>query len=232
VTTAIILAGGSGKHWGCGLGVPKHFVPIPRPGRAPEPLLNRMVRKLRKRGAARVIISGPDDPRYALPNAEQHVRTFVPGWSGAWPYLETCHLWSTTRRTVVLLGDVVHTPEAMDAIMTPRDEWTMFGRPWHSDITGNRYGEDFAYGFGPSYHAEYILALHHVNRLYLTRQLVRGGSWEVWRHMCGVPDERLLVLTKMPPVVRHVIIDDLTDDIDTQEDYERLMRVREAAGAR
>lgn len=202
----VIAAAGPQAKWNNHLGVPSHLVEC-----GGEPLLARTIRQARKLSTD-VHLTSPDDDRYALPGAVRHIR----GPEGN-EYTSTRDLWHPRERTVLLLGDVYFTDDAMRRIAggSPT-EYRVFGRHRASRRTGTPYGEIFAVSWGPAAHAKMDTLLAEVARLREAGECTRPAGWVLLRLWQGTPPGRHLV--KRPPFV---IIDDLTDDIDYPADYNR-----------
>jgi hypothetical protein len=200
--------------WGGHLGVPKHLAPI-----GGVPLLHRTVAQVRawrgRESVERLVVLGPD-ARYLVDGAELG----LPDPAALHEYAASRPWWAATGRTVLLLGDVVWSPQGLARVLTghgltPR--W--WGRRGASRITGCRYGEIFAASwFGG--HAR--LLDRHIALVDAATEITRPAGWKLYRSVRGLP------------MGRHSIsggwnqIDDETDDIDRPEDYERHPIVRRA----
>ena len=208
----IITCAGSQEKWGNYLGVPSHFAPLRRP--AVEPLLHRTVRQALEY-TKDVHITAPDDERYVFPGVKTHV-----GLEGDSEYTNTRKLWINDGRTVLLLGDVFFTRDAMISIMTYKGRaYRVFGRSRGSRITGCTWGEIFAVSWWPSdfdmldHHLE--VAAHaraHGN----SRVRIRPWGWLLLRSVQGTPLGEHRVSTNW-----FTEINDWTDDIDFPKDYDR-----------
>jgi hypothetical protein len=95
-------------------------------------------------------------------------------------------------------------------------DWTLFCRPYGSEVTGSRHGECFAQSFYPEHIAEHKNALHKIANLYRQGKLRRCGGWEHYRVMSGARDDELNIHAMRG---RFVKIDDWTEDFDYPEDY-------------
>lgn len=203
---ALILSAGDGARWGEYLGVPKQLIPIRR-----EPLLYRTVRLVRENGIVDVRIV-THDPRLRV----EHCGVFRPRryrWT-AETLLSTRHLWSA--RTLVLLGDVFYSDQAMDRIVNWSEPIAIFGRRGPNEYTGCRHGELFAISVDET--------MAHVLQEAASRAVGHaecgawGNLWDVYYCLVGLPldsartDDRVFQQ-----------IQDLTDDFDTPEDYDRAI---------
>lgn len=203
----IIAAAGGDKAWNGHLDVPRHMVPV-----AGEPLLQRTIRQATE-WTDDVHVTTPDDDRYRVVGAVRHVRE-----PGASEYASTRDLWSEDGRTVLLLGDVYFTDRAMSTICgDTRRDYRVFGRRGASRVTGTPYGEIFAVSWWPEHHAAMDRHLATVHAARAAGTVTRPPGWMLLRAWQGTPLGRHIVKRG-----RHfVTIDDLTDDIDRPDDYER-----------
>lgn len=204
----LIAAAGHQRKWGNHFGAPSHLAPVNVDG---HPLLARTIRQARAL-TDDVHLTSPDDGRYDLPGVTRHIRG-----DGGNEYTSTRDLWSNTDRTVLLLGDVYFTDEAIATIAAGSPTaYRCFGRYRASVRTGTPYGEIFAASWGPQRHAAMDTHLTEVARLRKAGECMRPAGWVLLRLWQGTPVGRHLV--------RHpyfVEIDDLTDDLDTPADYDR-----------
>lgn len=214
MTRVFIMAGGEDAKWAGHLGVRRHFAPING-----EPLVRRQLRQLRERGIVDVRVVAPDLPAFR----DVGVPLVAPTTS-AWGQeaLNAQALWSVRGRTIQLYGDTVFTDAAMDTIVgfdAPR--WQAFGRHGPGGISP--WGELFAISFWPAQAAAWAGALRQAFALKARGTIRRAGSWEGYRVLGGA---------KGPAVGRHLQypalfteINDHTDDFDTPEEYEALVRL-------
>jgi hypothetical protein len=160
-----------------------------------------------------VHVTTPDDPRYELPDwVQRHLREPVGN-----EYTSTRQLWSRTRRTVLLLGDVYFTDAALAAVFAASPTaYRCFGRYRASRVTGTPYGEIFAASWGPERHAQMDTHLAEVDRLRQSGECTRPAGWVLLRLWQGTPVRQHVV---RPPIWTE--IDDWTDDLDVPADYLR-----------
>jgi hypothetical protein len=191
-------------------GVPRHLISTARG----LPLLWRTaVQALRV--ARDVHVTTPDDDRYALP-PELPVTRHVREPEGN-EYTSTRDLWSTTGRTVLMLGDVYFTDAAIDSIASGSPTaYRAFGRYRASKKTGTPYGEIFAAAWGAERHAAMDQHLAEVARLRAAGECMRPAGWVLLRLWQGTPPGKHLV--RAPYWTE---IDDWTDDLDGPADYDR-----------
>ena len=210
----VVIAAGDGSRWGDYLGVPKHLVPIDG-----IPLLEHTVSQFSRYG--QVLIAGPDDPRYQVAGGELVPVRVRPEWGDADKFLSSAHLWNPTGRTVVAYGDVWFTRSAVAAIVEPRPGWWNYSRLGPSTHTGCEWGENFAVGFWPDDHDATLAALVALADGHESGRLWRTGGWELYRVMCGLDPA-----ADHADYGRRVEIDDMTDDFDFPEDFDRWLARR------
>jgi len=208
----IIAAAGEATRWGEYLGLPKHLAPTA----AGEVLLSRTVAQARQISED-VHILTPADQRYELPPRRSRKVTWHEVPTHRNEYEHTRDLWSDADRTVLLLGDVYFTDEAMARIAAGSPSaYRVFGRYRASKVTGTPYGEIFAASWGPARHAQMDVHLAEVERLRAAGVCTRPPGWVLLRLWQGTPVRKHIV---RPPI--WVEIDDWTDDLDTPADYNR-----------
>lgn len=202
----LILCAGDGMRWDNYLGVPKQLIPINN-----EPLLNRTVRLLNGYGYNDIDIIAHDERLnldgfgfYKPSKFRWTVETL----------LSTQPLW--TERTIVLLGDVFYTNKALTTILSYNQDIHVYGRFGKSLFTFTQYGELFAITFEKSDHQ---MIKKHLN--IARSNALRGGRgkiWEFYRSLAGFP----LDLHKKDDEI-FISIHDLTDDIDSPREYEKIV---------
>lgn len=211
-TRAVIICAGEASRWQNHTGVPKHLALLNG-----ERLIDRTTRLLYERGVTDIhVVTKEYNPLYDTLYGSQSVVTIDYDTNAdADKFLSSKHLWNAEGRTLVVYGDVYFTEQAMDTIVGYKtQDWRLFCRPHGSTITGTKWGECFAQSFYPEQHQEHEQALHRIAQLYKDGHIKRCGGWEHYQEMCGV--------NKGFPRERMIVIDDLTDDVDYPEDYERL----------
>jgi hypothetical protein len=138
--------------------------------------------------------------------------------------------WPQTERTTVLLGDVWFSEAAVEAIVTPRADWCLYGRPGWSTVTGKKSDEQFAVGFEPSEQSAVVAAAVKGGRLTRIRQ-IRWTRFPQWFHlMHGLTDPKRIDRAPDVSLGHFVVIDDQTDDLDKPADYDALLRRLDKAG--
>ena len=215
-THCIILCGGRNSRWKGFRGTHrKHLVKVEG-----EILLSRTLRLVAAYEPARtVVVVNEDDldlyKAYLSDNTEFYgIKENVPYQTDAYKFLSSKELWNPIGRTIVLLGDVWFSENAIKTIFkNPADDWTAFGRNGASKFTGHPYGELFAQCFTD--YREHELTLDKLDEMYRTGTCKRAASgWAHYQLMIGKDPN---IHTVGP---RFVEIDDFTDDFDTPEDYD------------
>lgn len=185
-------------------------MPVPPDG---TPLLRRTVGQVRNY-TTNIHITGLDgDPRYKIPGTIHHVRS--PDEPSE--YASTRALWSDVGRSVLLLGDVFWSDQALERVLTDTEhDFRVFGRFGPSKVTGTPYGEIFAASWFPHNHAALDYHLDIVHKTRAAGTVTRPPGWMLLRSWQGTPLNKHRV--KRPPFCD---IDDITDDIDRPEDVAR-----------
>jgi hypothetical protein len=206
----ILAASGSQSKWGRHLGVPSHFAPLTRHGG--QPLIERTIEQLKPYGHE-VHVLTPPDPAYVGLSATRHI---VQEYRQS-EFEASRHLWDPEGRTLLLLGDVFFSHQAIERIMLyAKRQYMAFGRFGPSKITGTPYGELFA----ASWYGEHIIQmdkyLANVHKLRAEGTITRPPGWMLLRSWQRTPLSRHKVTPK-----HFIEINDETDDIDFPVDYER-----------
>lgn len=206
----IVTCAGEQTRWANYLGVPKHLAPTA----GGEPLLHRTVRQALTLTDDVHVTAPLDDPRYEVPGAIVHPTGPV-GVLGE--YASSRPWWSTSGRTVLLLGDVYFTDEAMATVGAQEgNRYWCFGRFAGSTITGKRYGEIFAVSWWRAQIGIIDKHLAKIRGLMESGRLTRPPGWLLLRSM------------QHTPLTKHVVsrpwwveIDDMTDDVDLPVDWDQ-----------
>lgn len=197
----LILCAGDGVRWNNYLGVPKQLAPL-----GGVPVLKRST-KLVQELAECVPVVVTADERLAQPAT----RLFCPA-RRRWiveTLAATANLWG--RSTIVLLGDVFYSREAMRGIFECSGDLIFFGRTGASFLSGKRYGEIFALRFTSSAAPFVLQGLERV-----IQKAERGGRGKLWELL-----EDLRTAGRTAVAFQHV--EDETDDFDCPEDYRRMV---------
>lgn len=205
-TVILVLCAGNAVRWENYMGIQKHLINIDG-----ETLLDRTLRLIRKQKPKVYIVS--NDESYSRPGATLYRPTLDENLGEGDKYLSSCSLWNTDGRTIILLGDVWYSTEAMETILEfSHKEWQTFGRVDKSQFTKCPYGELFAFSFYPEH-------IKQTQDLLLTIKRAPSG-WKLFKLFSGFPvhshDEKLYLDSK-----HFTNIDDFTDDFDYPQDYDR-----------
>lgn len=206
----IIACGGRGDDpkWGNHCGVPKHLAPV-----GGRPLLQRTVEQVAAH-TGDVIVTAPPDPRYELDGAE----LVHPEMLASNEYTGTRPWWSTTGRTVLLLGDVYWTRYGLATVLGYGERgMRWFGRRGASRHTASRWGEIFAVSWWPEHHDLLDEHLEAVDASPVTRP----PGWKLYRSLHGLPLDRHRLSGDWTQ------IDDATDDFDTPATYAAHPAIRQ-----
>lgn len=220
----ILTCAGKQTRWGNYLGTPKHLIRIHG-----ERLLDRSIRLIRRFNAHATISVMALDDAHAASYEVSGTERFSPvddmsdaialDKHYATPHFMACQMrWNAVGRTVVVLGDVFFTEQAMRTICHDTVRGVRFyGREQASVITGTPYGELFAISFYPEDHDTIVQAFAEITERY--NNTVRG--WQLYRHLNGLPLE--MTQNALADNDRFVEINDFTDDFDFPSDYETWM---------
>lgn len=217
----LISMAGDGTRWSNYRGVRKHFAPINN-----EPNIHRTIRLLRQFDKEADIYIGyhPDyfpDMLEGMGLKFYNGRKYFVGTESD-RYYSSMEYWSETGPTVLIWGDVFFTEEALRKVTTPFHSWVRTGRTG----TGiyKAYGEEFSIGFTPSYRNQMIDAMNRVESITKERGVQLFGA--VYLAMFGLSDDEIIAHSdsgRKPNLGNMIEINDLTDDFDTPEDYNRFL---------
>lgn len=202
-TTILILCAGEAKRWNNYLGVPKQLIPING-----EPLLDRTVRLLHLKELYDINIISNDE-RLKV-NNESFYRPKKFEWIVE-TLLSTQSLWN--KNTIVLLGDVFFTQDAINTIDHLKETLHIYGRYGASEFTSTPWGEIFALSFQQSDWSQIISNAENV--ILQTKVGSRGKLWELYRSIAGFPHNEHLIEDEI-----FISINDFTDDFDFPSDYD------------
>lgn len=209
-----ILAAGEGTRWGNTFGAPKQLADV-----AGKPLLAHMLEKLAARreryGIDRIMVVA-SDPKLHVLDAEfidpGKTRLTLESLLSSRPY------W--TDENLILLGDVFFSDNALDTILSHKSNLAFYGRTGKNRITRCRGKELFALRFSSAAQGRFLDAADRA-----LEHFEKGGwdrLWILYRTLAGLDlvetafDESLLVK-----------IEDITDDIDSPEEYMHCSKVWE-----
>lgn len=204
----LILAAGDGSRWGNYRDTVKHLAMV-----ANEVLLHRTCRQFLAH-TDDVTVVGRDDS-YAVSGAQLYVPPHNdPAWLDCGKFLSSRELWATAERTVLVFGDVYFTDEAVTTVMSATRDWVFFLRPWPSRLLEARK-EVFGLAFDPSAHA---LLDERLAGLVRGRVAPVQAGWKLYVDMVR-PSYGDIFRND-----RHIVIDDLTTDLDYPVDLDNLER--------
>jgi len=200
---ALILCAGRANRWRRHNNLPKQLARINH-----ETLLGRSVRLLKQQNIGDITIIACDKQLH-----QPGCQFFMPTQynSITETLLATQSLWQ--EKTLILLGDVFFSVQAMQTILCYQKSMAFFGRDgesWYADIS---YGEIYALAFKQNFHNVLINALKTVIDDTIKNH-GRGKLWELYRCLSGFDlnshqtDENFFVK-----------IDDHTTDFDYYESY-------------
>ena len=203
----IILAAGKGSRWNNHLGVPKHLAPI-----KDERLIDRTIRILKERGHVPIITVPETDLLGDLGIEKVKGRDTT-----ELDKLLNCEA-LIQETTLLLWGDTYFTENAMDIILNDENDYRFFGRKKGSEITGKPYCEIFAVKVN-KWLIEKCKELDKIRG-----NLSRCGSWEVYKFINNQPLDWISADYTAIPNHDFTEIDDMTDDIDSESDYNELLK--------
>lgn len=206
----ILAASGSQSKWGRHLGVPSHFAPLTR--HDGQPLIERTIEQLKPYGHE-VHVLTPNDPAYLGLDATRHI---IQDFKQS-EFEASRPLWDPEGRTLLMLGDVFFSHQAIERIMLyAKRQYMAFGRFGPSKVTGTPYGELFAASWYGEHNIQMDKYLANVHKLRAAGTITRPPGWMLLRSWQGTPLSRHKVTPK-----HFIEINDETDDIDFPVDYER-----------
>jgi hypothetical protein len=201
----LILCAGEQTRWG-DVYNPKQLVDV-----GGEPLLFRTIRQVRRWGQEPVIVTHDERLRVSQ-------RSFEP--TGRRWTVETLFwthpLWED--RTVVLLGDVIFTNDALDRIMACRAPLQIFGRKELRHRLVGRYYEIFGLSFDRGEHQRIKDVLQRAIDWVVGTGAPNGGKLRSFYELyCGLPLDQYQHENEV-----FYPIEDWTEDIDAPEDYQQF----------
>ncbi|MDV7341014.1 NTP transferase domain-containing protein [Terasakiella sp. A23] len=211
--SAVILCAGEATRWHQSPHMPKQLVML-----GGEALLHRSVRLLKENGVSQITVVALDE-RLRVEGCD-----FFSPADHLW-IVETLKssesLWA--ERTIILLGDVYYSEAAMAQIVGNSEEVTFFGREGPSPITLSSSGELFALSFQSSFQRRLKVILSEV--IEKAKQGKWGKLWDVYGRIAGPEDVNFKTAVKEIERVYFHRIYDLTEDVDTVEEFKTLQAV-------
>lgn len=222
----LIACSGKESRWGMYLGVHKHLIVVDG-----ESLLHRTVRLL-KHNLERLEIFNYEinivsfhkdlfkvsDTKLIVPNVKNNGELSEYHDS---PFLHVSkHLWATAtqkynnKTTLILFGDVYFTDEAINKIVnniTMADDYCFYGYQGNQHKKGEIYGVSFKHIFNNDLWKKIL----EVKKDYDDKIIKRFLTWEIYRKLQSID------LKKHEIKNSFIEIDDITDDFDFPEDYDK-----------
>lgn len=231
-TRAVITAAGQAKRWKDHMGGPKHLAPVPGPS-GTETLLRRQTRQLRALGVEDVVIvSPPGDTRYETEGARLFPRSIDETYHQADRFMSV-ELWNKDGRTLYIPGDLYASDEAMNTMVNEHNRsWVWYQRLRRYEWNGiERSRAVFGFGFWPEHHDFFLMTVKYVNALEENDEspVNRSLGVDLYRAMAGDPPEVFSrkkgnrFFNEHPP--HSVLINDITTDIDSQDQYDVLIKL-------
>ncbi len=208
----ILILCGIGTKWHNYLGVPKQLAPI-----MGQPLLERTLQQLHDLGHKDIHIISNDSRLHLA-----HANAFMPGQQ-AYPVdvlAATEPLWQ--KEQLVLLGDVYYTDAVLRTMLSAKTPLMLFGHATRNPYSGKQWGELYGFKFSHNYFAQLKIAIAQTS--IAAKAGGRGKLWELHVALLNKPLQNAEgihgLLLKNSPIFTHMM--DLSDDIDTPEEYHRL----------
>lgn len=212
---ALILCAGQAARWSGD--TPKQLVRL-----RGEPVVHRAVRLLRSEGVddVRLVVRDARDPQWKVPGASRATARLDPGRVQADKVLSSEHLWNPSGRTLVLFGDVYWTDDALARLVADDRPWVAIGRSGASTFTGCAHRELFGFAFDAAERPRIRDAAHRCLAMHQAGTMGGwSGGWQVYAAAAGADDEG--VAGRFVDRGNFIDVDDWTDDLDYQRDWDR-----------
>lgn len=203
MTSVFIMCAGDGARWNDYLGVPKQLLTV-----CSETLVDRMARQVQEHMPARMYLVSRASR--LIPSGRCESIVLDTTTSLVESIAQTSPHWSD--RNIFLLGDVFFTDRAMTRLAVCDKDVAFFGRPWPSVVAKCGHGELFGMTFSAGARGK-IEGLLGQATAAVTNGL-KGNMWNLYQLAAGA-------LFGTSPYAKHILVllDDLTNDIDTCSDY-------------
>lgn len=122
------------------------------------------------------------------------------------------------HRTVILLGDVVYSSNAIREIVEDRSRIQFFGRPGASKFSLKKWGELFALSFTSDGLNEVQPIVATLANDLRSGKRARAIVWDIYSAVTGSTETPRKIVRSL-----FTVIDDETDDYDTKEEYDRMV---------
>ena len=187
----IIMADGKGTRWNNYKGIPKHLLKING-----ETLLFRIVRQLKEREKAEIIITS-HDKRYEVKGAKRYE-----------PINNVLEIDRFTEELIendvcFLYGDTYYTDAAIDKIIKLNNDDILF------------FGNTSIVAIKVSNADIFNTHIKRVRELYLAGKIKNCAGWQVYQSFQRLPFTEKVIKEKF------ILVDDKTTDYDTPSDYEK-----------
>lgn len=217
----IILAGGISSRWGHYLGIEKHFAPING-----VPIIDNTITLLRQH-ECEVSIIVREGLESSFDKYSVNISTIPIEFSSLEYYKikSTIPFWNSTGKTAVIMGDVWFTKKAIGKILRyNRRKLMFFGRQKRNFYTGCEHGEIFAFSFWPEHFDTIVEAVNTLEWFIKEKSIRIAGGWGLYDIVSS------LTFLMYPQVIKGFVrnsnfkrIIDVTDDLDTPDDYSHLV---------
>lgn len=220
-TKIIILCGGFSNRWNNFLGTEKHFVKING-----TTLLENTINILSRYNVSINIVVRED-----IENLYSYLGQKLYSISKDCSLLEyykiksTYELWNNNGKTVILMGDVWFTKQALKKIIGSHSTKLLFwGRQRKNYHTKCNHGELFAISFSPNSHDLIKSATLTLENLILYQEIKIAGGWGIYNIISGLTylmsKEKIIKGKALYSNFNNII--DITDDVDTPKDYNNI----------
>jgi hypothetical protein len=214
----LILCAGGGLRWGNSLNTKKHLVKINN-----KPLLVRTIEQIKSLNYSDIsIIKNKGVTDYDFLPVKKIDISKTKEIGDIDKIFSSRDHWSKTERTILILGDVYFTDQAIKTILnhSPRD-WFQFGRLGHSNLPDRKWkgNENFGFSFFPEHIEKIKKSCWESINLKKKGLIRRNRMAQFYRIMCGKEgynaDKRGQPQENLGNFIE---INDMTDDIDYFED--------------
>lgn len=207
----IIAAGGEGERWNDFRNTPKHLIKIEE-----EILLHRTVKQFKKYSNDIIIIA--KDERYKVEGSGL-VSPQIGNWYDFGKIYSSNHIWSD-KKTIIVFGDVYFTDEAVNKIMTDKNEYRFFLRKGPSKYTGKGHKEIFAISFSASMNEKIKTYIEEL----VDKKQTGAGAWRLYLHMHNKSNIRSV--EECFKAGGYTEINDWTEDFDRAQDILKWEKMR------
>jgi len=220
-THVIILCGGISKRWNNYLGIEKHFTKIEGIS-----VIEHIINLLLNFDVVITILARQDNAQLFF-NLNQSVFTISKEKSimEFYKIKSTFDLWNNYGKTIILMGDVWYTYNAIKKILMSKTTCLQFwGRQRKNYHTKCRHGELFAISFYPNSHDKIKKASDILEDMILEQEIKIAGGWGIYNIISGLDNlmskEKIIKGKALFSNFNNIL--DVTDDIDTPNDYENI----------